>query len=89
VAPAGATHAYGLGAATSFFRVLLQSDHGLDLRDSLLQPFQVMILDGFDGNQGSRCIDKGEPSRIENKAASFENAQLCRIDSNRDACSWD
>jgi hypothetical protein len=28
------------------------SGHGLDLRDPLLQPFQVMILDGFRWESG-------------------------------------
>jgi hypothetical protein len=62
-------------------RALLQSGHGFDLSDPLLQPLQVMILDVFDRDHGSCCTDEDEPPRIENKAASFENAQLGRTDS--------
>jgi hypothetical protein len=40
-----------------------------------------MILDVFDRDHGSCCIDEDEPPRIEDKGASRENAQLGRIDS--------
>jgi hypothetical protein len=40
-----------------------------------------MILDVFDRDHGSCCIDEDQPPRIEDKGASRENAQLGRIDS--------
>jgi hypothetical protein len=55
--------------------------HAFGLSDPPLQPFQVMILDVFDRDDGSCCIDEYQPPRIEDKGASRENPQLGRIDS--------